>query len=325
MKISRLLIVMPFLILNQKVNSWGFYAHKELNYYSCFLLPYEMFGFYKENIDLIREFAVKADQRRYAVDGEAPKHYIDLDHYEKSLPLDTMPRKWNDAVAKYSEDTLLAYGIVPWNVVTVLNRLSKAMERKDYERIIKYSADLGHYIGDAHVPLHATKNYNGQLTDQKGIHGLWESRIPELFATNFDYFIGKAKYINNPLNFIWDRVEESFGAKDSVLRLEKVISERFPNTKYSYEIRGRSTVRVYSKEFTDAYHQSMNGMVERRLRKSIFAVASFWYTAWVNAGQPDLEFDLNIKKRLKQELADDPCEDGECNHTQPPKGRLEPK
>ena len=24
------------------------------------------------------------------------------------------------------------------------------------------------------------------------------------------------------------------------------------------------------------------------MRQSIFAVASFWYTAWVNAGQPDL-------------------------------------
>ena len=29
-------------------------------------------------------------------------------------------------------------------------------------------------------------------------------------------------------------------------------------------------------------------MIERRMRQSIFAVASFWYTAWVNAGQPDL-------------------------------------
>jgi hypothetical protein len=30
-------------------------------------------------------------------------------------------------------------------------------------------------------------------------------------------------------------------------------------------------------------------MVERRMRQSIYAVASFWYTAWVNAGQPDLK------------------------------------
>jgi len=30
-------------------------------------------------------------------------------------------------------------------------------------------------------------------------------------------------------------------------------------------------------------------MVERRMRQSIYAVASFWYTAWVNARRPDLK------------------------------------
>ena len=30
-------------------------------------------------------------------------------------------------------------------------------------------------------------------------------------------------------------------------------------------------------------------MIERRMRLAISSVASFWYTAWVNAGQPDLK------------------------------------
>ncbi|MEJ7683717.1 MAG: hypothetical protein WKG06_38825 [Segetibacter sp.] len=33
----------------------------------------------------------------------------------------------------------------------------------------------------------------------------------------------------------------------------------------------------------------LDGMVERRMRLAIVSVASFWYTAWVNAGQPDLK------------------------------------
>jgi hypothetical protein len=37
----------------------------------------------------------------------------------------------------------------------------------------------------------------------------------------------------------------------------------------------------------------LNGMVERRMRQSIFSIASFWYTAWVNAGQPDLSALVN--------------------------------
>jgi len=29
-------------------------------------------------------------------------------------------------------------------------------------------------------------------------------------------------------------------------------------------------------------------MIERRMCQSIFSIASLWYTAWVNAGQPNL-------------------------------------
>ena len=72
-------------------------------------------------------------------------------------------------------------------------RLTKAFQDRDAKKIIQLSSEFGHYIGDAHVPLHTTENYNGQLTNQVGIHAFWESRIPELFAdTEFDYFVGKA-------------------------------------------------------------------------------------------------------------------------------------
>ena len=46
---------------------------------------------------------------------------------------------------------------------------------------------------------HTTENYNGQFTNQKGIHGFWESRIPELFYDEYDFITGKAKYIDYPL------------------------------------------------------------------------------------------------------------------------------
>lgn len=81
-----------------------------------------------------------------------------------------MPRKWNDVVNKFTEDTLLAYGIITLHIHTAYNRLVKAFENHDVDYILKNSADLGHYVSDAHVPLHTTKNYNGQLTKQKGIH-----------------------------------------------------------------------------------------------------------------------------------------------------------
>jgi hypothetical protein len=156
---------------------------------------------------------------------------------------------------------------------------------------MKVSAEIGHYISDAHVPLHANSNHNGQYTNQKGIHGFWESRVPELLAAKeFDFFIGKAMYIKNPDEFIWQRVLESAKASDSVLAIEKQLSRQFkPDKKFAFENRNGKTIRQYSAAFTIAFNKKMNGMVERRMQQSIYAVASFWYTAWVNAGQPDLK------------------------------------
>jgi hypothetical protein len=156
---------------------------------------------------------------------------------------------------------------------------------------LKLSAEIGHYIADAHVPLHASSNHNGQHTGQKGIHGFWESRVPELLAEKeWDFFIGKATYIKNPGDFIWKRVLESALASDTVLKFEKELTATFPtDQKYSFEERNGTTIRQYSSAFTIAYDLKLKGMVERRFRQSVYAIASFWYTAWINAGQPDLK------------------------------------
>ena len=261
-----------------------------------------MIGFYKKNIEYVEEHAVDADKRRYAVKEEAPRHYIDIDHYGES-PFDSMPRRWEDAVAKYTEDTLQEYGIVPWYIHTVYNRLVYAFIDKDASKILKYSADLGHYVADAHVPLHTTENYNGQLTGQKGIHAFWESRLPELFSDDYDYLVGTANYKYSVLDFAWETVESSYAALDSVLGFDKLLSESFDKDRqYSYEKRGTKTINVRSEEFSDAYHNMLSGMVERRMRKTIISIGSLWYSAWVDAGQPILDGMQNSDTPFTEEI-----------------------
>jgi hypothetical protein len=268
---------------------WGFFAHKKINYFAVFLLPPQMMLLYKPNIEFLSEHAIDPDKRRYAVAGEAPRHYIDIDRYGK-YPYSSLPHNWKDAVEKFGEDSLMAYGIVPWHVQVMLGRLTKAFKEKNFSSIMKNSAELGHYVADAHVPLHASSNHNGQLTGQIGIHGFWESRVPELLADKqFDFFIGKAVYIKNPGAFIWYRILESGKEADSVLSFEKELSKQFPvDKKYAFEKRNNLIVKQYSSAYTIAYNNKLNGMVERRMRQSIFCIASLWFTAWVNAGQPDL-------------------------------------
>ncbi|MBK7433285.1 MAG: zinc dependent phospholipase C family protein [Chitinophagaceae bacterium] len=294
-------LALLLLSLLQSLNSfcWGFYGHQKINYIAVFLLPPEMLFFYKPRIQFISEHAVDPDKRRYAVPGEGFKHYIDLDLYGP-YPYDSLPRKWTEAVAKYGEDSLLSRGIVPWQVQFMLSRLTRAFREKNYGQVLICSAELGHYVADAHVPLHTNSNHNGQFSNQKGIHAFWESRVPELLAEKnnlsdgFDFIIGKAQYLRNPGDFIWKRVLESAKAADSVLQFEKILSQQFPgDRKYAFEERNMGTIpkliRQYSTGFTIAYDKMLNGMVERRMRQSIQSIASLWFTAWVNAGQPGLK------------------------------------
>lgn len=275
--------------------NWGFWAHKRINRLAVFRLPPEMQFFYKKHIDFITENAVNPDRRRYAVVGEAERHFIDLDVYGDSA-LTSLPLYWNQAKEKFGEDSLRKHGIVPWYVQTAVFQLTEAMREKNAGKILRISADLGHYVADANVPLHTTRNYNGQLTGQEGIHAFWESRIPEKYAEDYELWIGTANYIDSPAKAIWGAVAQAHAACDSVLRFEKEISSGFKaDRKYTYVERNKVLVRTYSDEFTAEYNQALAGQVERQMKNSVQMVADLWYTCWVNAGQPDLRPLANFK------------------------------
>lgn len=279
-----------FCLSSGLANGWGFYAHKKINRMAIFTLPPEMIRFYKHHLLFIMEEAVGPDKRRYVVAEEAPRHYIDLEAFGDSA-LYKLPRYWKEAVAAYSEDTLKAYGIVPWHIQKEANRLTAAFIRRDVKAILKISADIGHYIADAHVPLHTTVNYNGQLTNQHGIHGLWESRLPELFSDNYDFFVGKAHYQDNIQMSAWSAIIGAHQALDAVFLFEQQLTEKFlTGKKYGYEERGATTVKVYSYAFSEAYHKLLEGQVEEQMRRAIKMIGDIWYTCWINAGQPDLYY-----------------------------------
>lgn len=268
--------------------SWGFYAHQRINRMAVFTLPKGMIRFYKSNVEYLSEHAVDPDKRRYTDPNEGPTHFLDTEHYGPS-PFDSIPEKWTDAVLKYSADTLLKYGTVPWKIEKTYYALVKAFQQRDSLAILRLSANLGHYISDASVPLHMSLNYNGQFTKQTGIHGFWESRIPELYCDHYNFFVGKAKYIPNVLKEAWAIARNSHSYKDSLFIIEAHLSATFPSDKkYSYSERKGIVLKQYSEQYAYAFHKALNGMVERQMRAAIFKTGCFWFSAWVDAGQPDL-------------------------------------
>jgi hypothetical protein len=266
---------------------WGFYAHKKINRMAVFCLPPPLINLYKRHLSNIETFAVLPDQRRHSLDQEAARHYIDLDKYPiKSIQNLT----WNEAVSKYSKDTLEKHGIVPWNIITFYHNLIYAFEKRDTLKIIKLSAELGHYVADAHVPLHTTSNYDGQQSNQIGIHSFWESKIPELVREQLDDWIGVATYIPNVLHACWGWIIDSHNMLPELFEGERTISQKMANSKkYMHHQRGLVLEKTYTPEYILAYHKQLDNQVEKRYRESIKHIANLWYSAWLESGEPDFK------------------------------------
>lgn len=228
--------------------------------------------------------------RRFFHESVLPRYYED----EWLLPCDTLSQLFGLPAgacrSAFGIDRFSEHGILPYHLLVMQRRLTEAFRQGSASAILRLSAEIGHYIGDASVPLHTTENYNGQLTNQTGIHAFWESRLPELFADKqYDFMVGKAEYIARPRDFFWNLVLESHLMLDSVLAIEKDLSRTFPpDRQFCYEERLDVLVRTQCREYAAAYHKRLDGQVEKRMRDAILAIGSAWFTAWVDAGQPNL-------------------------------------
>jgi hypothetical protein len=267
---------------------WGFFGHKIITQLAIYGLPRQMQPFYYRHQENLVEHSVRPDQRRNQDPQEAPRHFIDLDVYGDGVN-DQLPQAWEEALKVYPADTLRKYGIVPWHVVRLKERLTEAFRSGNADSILFYSADIGHYIADAHVPLHTSVNYDGQLTGQRGIHALWESRLPELFIQDYQLYSGKASYLPDPQGAIWEVVRSTFTLLEPTLHEEREATQAFSQEeKYvQVEVRGQSR-QYYADAFAAEYQKRMGDMVERQMQASARMVASFWYSCWVDAGKPDL-------------------------------------
>ena len=212
------LISVVFFVLNglpYEGKAWGFFMHKKINSHAIYLLPPELITLYKNNEFTLKVYATKPDNRRYIDPKEGPRHFIDLDTYDAidsgfiGLNYSAAKDLYNQCVEDHHE--FGQDGILPWHCLLMIHELTEAMKGGRLEDILHISGELGHYISDAHVPLHTTLNYNGQRSGQHGIHGLWESTIPELEFEQYDYWIDEElSYWENPLEKIWSIIPVSY-------------------------------------------------------------------------------------------------------------------
>lgn len=285
--------------------SWGFLAHRTIGQLAIYELPKKMRFFFHDHMLYIDKEIIQPDIRRSTDSLEAPKHFINLEEYGDSAAW-KMPLTWNEAVRLYSQDSLLKNGYVPYEVIMEKNKLTAAFRNGNADSILFYASDLAHYIGDAHVPLHSTINYDGQLTNQKGLHNLWESMIPEFELSQYNLYSGhSAHYLDNPEKSIWDAVRSGYSLVSSVFAQEKEVSKNFPDSlKYRTQVRNGKQYKMYTPAFAAAYSKALGNSIDIQLLKSADLISDFWYSSWIDAGKPDLDHLISspITKKEKKEL-----------------------
>ena len=268
-------------------SKWGFFGHRKINLLAIYTLPTPLHSFYRRHQGELQELAVLPDARRYIVDEEAARHYIDLDKYDLNKISFTT---WEQMLRKIPEDSLRTHGIVPWYIPIVYQRLVNAFLKKDSTQIIKLSAELGHYVADAHVPLHTSSNYDGQKTGQTGLHSFWESRIPEILDKQLDQFIGPSIYILNVQEASWSWVLASHKQLNHLFKTATQVSASLKESdKYSFEQKGNTLVKTPSLKYSLFYHRALNHQIEARFSDSVKHVEDLWYSAWLSAGQLSFE------------------------------------
>ncbi len=303
-------LLLPVLLIVFIIGSgWGFLVHRTIHQLAIYELPDPVRSFFYKNMENLVLNAPRPDIRRNGDSTEAPKHFIDFEMYGDHAA-HKMPMSWKKAIQQYSKDSLLKYGYVPYHITYMQEKLTQAFKMKNKDSILFYAADLGHYIGDAHVPLHTTVNYDGQLTNQKGLHSLWESMIPEIEMDHYQlYSSHRAVYLKNPSAAIWNVVRKSFDMVPEMLAKEKEVSKTFTEEeKYRIQIRRGRESKNYTTKFARAYAASLKTSINDRLLQAADMIADFWYTAWVDAGKPVLnsigdQLTDTEKKQLDTELS----------------------
>ncbi|RFS18354.1 zinc dependent phospholipase C family protein [Emticicia sp. C21] len=305
------LIVTSFSLLLM-LSSWGMWGHQHINKSAIFALPEELRIFFYNHLDFVVEESNVPDLRKYTLSDKAenPRHYIDIEDFGS---IDSLPLTSKQANAKYDAKVLQTNGILPWYILDVMEKLTKSMQGLRKTEALFLAADLGHYLADAHMPLHTSSNHNGQLTNQAGIHAFWEAQMPELYGEAYNVHTGKAHYIDDVTKETWRIIRHSHALADTLLAKERELRKTFPADKIFQKdangkiARNKFNQPVYTREYADLYHKALNGMIENQLRGAISATANFWYTAWVNAGKPDLKSldDEGLTKRNKSNYKKD--------------------
>lgn len=251
---------------------WGGTGHKIINGNVTNLFPSSM-NFPNTWGPFLIAHASDPDNRKGSDPTESPRHFIDIDIYPEFVANDSINQNYDAFVALHGSSSVIKNGILPWAIVRWEDSLKRAFQQGTWSMAMQLSADLGHYVGDGHQPLHVTQNYDGGMTNQNGVHSRYETSLVGQYQSSIVYTNDSASYVSNVSKYVFDFIYYDNKYVDSTLYGDSV----------AHAVAGSTSGSVYLQKYWDICGNQIILMMKNASK----AVADLIYTAWVDAGSPD--------------------------------------
>ncbi len=279
LRLSRLLLLSVLFV--SVAYPWGSTGHRIINAKAIYNLPPGM-SLQIADSTFISGHASDADYRKVSGDtsfwNEGQRHFIDIDWYPN---FHSLPHSLDSVIALYGRNRVRDEGTNPWATMIFLDSLTEQLRRGDNASVEQTMADLGHYVGDAHQPLHCTQNYDGAMTGNSGIHSRYESTMINNNQSAIIVHPDSIHYISRPLDFAFDYIYHSNSLVDSIMAADT----------YAKAVSGWSGSGTPPSSYYTALWQKCSGFTIDQFQRATVDLASLWYTAWMNAVGTPISYD----------------------------------
>jgi hypothetical protein len=252
--------------------AWGENAQRLITNKAVDTLPDDIRPFFEANRQYLVQHVVDPEEAELKDPALANTDFIKLDHYGQ-FPFSTLPRAYTAAVSKYSRRSVYMYGVLPWQVGTYSKKLTDAFHDHNWTDAKLSAAFLAHYVAESHDPFNTTMNFDGKLSNQPGVNQRFGSGLIDRFQLFFFVKPNEAVFIHDPT----DRAFEI--ALSAHAWLENILLS---------DLRAHEGLSGYTDEYYDRFYAQTGAVLVRQLSDASTDLGSYWMTAWINAGRPQL-------------------------------------
>jgi hypothetical protein len=274
---TAVILILAIACRPQPALAWGDHGHKPANAAAVDNLPEPLRSQFETLKVYLVDHASDPDLLAHDDAAERPHHYTDMDA-DDAYPFPNLRRQFvTDRAAPMSWQ--FRNGDSLWQIERFTLRLADSLQHRRWQEAEEDAVFVAHYAADLTQPLHTVKNYDGQLTGQKGVHARFETDLVNALAGDWQLKPQPAIFLPDLRGRIFEEAVASFNCRNLIFAADRIA------------VSGRTYL---DPQYTEVFYKLAGPLAEKRLSAAASFVSSLWYTAWVRAGKPRLPHEAGM-------------------------------